>query len=181
MPVAVGQVGRFVRVGRDVEQLELRALNVLADRLVAVGRVLSLGPLRLPTAGGPQVRGERIGQRMGDVPDQFVLRRPGPLASDSTSGSRETCAKRRSFRGAVRRDWPSSATTTCRDSESNVLVAVSVLLERFASLASKTCPDRAVLGRVGCVIKSAGEVQQRGRDVDVADQRLGLDAALRSW
>ena len=47
-------------------------MNVAPHGLGPVGRAHSLFPLRLPGRSRPEVRGERVGQSVGDVPDKFV-------------------------------------------------------------------------------------------------------------
>jgi len=62
-----------VRIGLDIKKLELGALDVAAYGHRAVGGVEALLVLGLPGGGGPEVGGEGEWQRMGDVPDEFVL------------------------------------------------------------------------------------------------------------
>ena len=68
-----GEVAAFVGVGGDVEEFELRAVDVGVDGAPAIVGVRAFFPLRLPGGGGPEVGGEGIGLTIGDVPDELVV------------------------------------------------------------------------------------------------------------
>jgi hypothetical protein len=63
------QVGTFVRIILNVEQFKLRPMNVLVNRLCTILGFGALLELSLPTGRAPEVRSERVGQGMRDIPD----------------------------------------------------------------------------------------------------------------
>ena len=48
-------------------------MDVGIDGALAIGGILSLGPLRLPSGGDPEVGGEGVRLVVGDVPDDLVV------------------------------------------------------------------------------------------------------------
>lgn len=73
MSWVAGEVRRLIRVAGDMVELEPWPLDVAAHSRAAVVGLQRMAKLRLPAARRPEVRGKRVGQGMGDVPDQFPL------------------------------------------------------------------------------------------------------------
>ncbi len=139
--------------------------------LFAVGRIFAFGPLGLPTAGGPQVRGEGVRQRMGDVPNQLVLVVPHDshriVHLDFMKRVRGKNRFVMGFVGIGQAMQPGLAMVVIER-----LVAVAVFFQGFATLVPELTCIQHVFRRVGFAVQPAGKIQQRRRDIDVADQRI---------
>ena len=55
MAHAFGEIRRFVRICGDIKQLELRSVNIFANRLIAIVGIFAQRPLGLPATGCPKV------------------------------------------------------------------------------------------------------------------------------
>ena len=62
-----------MRIFLEIVQFKLRSMNVIPDRTFAIQRAGTLAVNILPGRGSPEIRGKRIGQTVGNVPNQLVL------------------------------------------------------------------------------------------------------------